>query len=104
MVLSMLMIFILLVAMVANVGQAVNRKIALQIVADTGAFTGATVMAEGLNYLAYANSWMQDLWAEFTIEWTVARVAGSSCNALSATVAAYKAKRAPFAAAFEVIN
>jgi hypothetical protein len=104
MVLSMLMVFILMVAMVVNVGQAVNRKIALQLVADTGAFTGATVMAEGLNYMAYANSWMQDMWAVFTWEWFAARLAGSSCKVLQASVRLYEAQRAPFYAAFEAIN
>ncbi len=104
MVLSMLMIFILLVAMVVNVGQAVNRRIALQIVADAGAFTGATIMAEGLNYMAYANSFIHDLWGAFTIGWRAAQIAGSTCKGLTAVVGLYSAARAPFAAVYETIN
>jgi hypothetical protein len=44
---------------VANVGQAVNRRVALQVVADVGAYTGATVMATGMNHLAYWNRQIQ---------------------------------------------
>ena len=51
MIIVMLNVFILFVALVANVGQAVNRRVALQVVADAGAYTGATKMAEGLNYM-----------------------------------------------------
>ena len=40
----------LFVAVVGAVGTLVNRRIALQAVADTGAFTGATVMAAFLFY------------------------------------------------------
>ena len=38
---------LMFVAVVANVGQAVNRRIALQIVADAGAYTGASIMGTG---------------------------------------------------------
>src|SRR5688572_22759520 len=64
---SLLFVMLLFVAVVANVGQAVNRRIALQIVADTGAYTGASVMATGLNQLAFWNSALQYTWALFTI-------------------------------------
>ena len=40
-IITMLWLFVLFVGMVAVVGQAVNRRIALQIVADSGAYTGA---------------------------------------------------------------
>ena len=46
-VITMLMVFVIFTSMVVNVGQAVNRRIALQMVADAGAFTGGTRMAEG---------------------------------------------------------
>lgn len=74
MIIVMLTVFILFVALVANVGQAVNRRVALQVVADAGAFTGATKMAEGLNYMAWANGVTQDYWAVATDAWAVASV------------------------------
>lgn len=63
---SMLFVLMLFVAVVANVGQAVNRRIALQIVADAGAYTGASVMATGMNQLARSNRMMQYAWLLFT--------------------------------------
>lgn len=63
---SMLFVMVLFVSVVANVGQAVNRRVALQLVADTGAYTGASVMAVGYNQLAYWNTWMQRAWAIFS--------------------------------------
>ncbi len=60
-VITMLMVFVMFTSMVVNVGQAVNRKIALQMVADAGAFTGGTRMAEALNYISFANGVIQDL-------------------------------------------
>jgi hypothetical protein len=61
-VLTLLMAFVLIVAMVVNVGQALNRRIALQVVADAGAYTGASVMATGMNHLAYWNRQIQRTW------------------------------------------
>jgi Putative Flp pilus-assembly TadE/G-like len=80
MVIVMLTVFILFVALVANVGQAVNRRIALQVVADSGAWTGATKMAEGLNYIAWANGLIQDYWVFATDAWVVNTVAGATCD------------------------
>jgi hypothetical protein len=74
MVIVMLWVFILFIALVANVGQAVNRRIALQVIADAGAYTGATKMAEGLNYMAWANGVIQDQWAFTTDAWAGATV------------------------------
>ncbi len=65
-VVSLLFVMLLFVAVVANVGQAVNRRIALQMVADTGAYTGASIMATGLNQLALWNAALQYTWALFT--------------------------------------
>jgi hypothetical protein len=59
MVVTMLWILVFFVAVVANVGQAVNRRIALQMVADAGAYTGGAVMATGWNHLAYWNRHIQ---------------------------------------------
>lgn len=63
MVITMLWVLVFFVAVVANVGQAVNRRIALQMVADAGAYTGGSVMATGMNQLAYWNREIQRMWA-----------------------------------------
>ena len=65
-VMSVLFALTLFTAVVVDVGQAVNRRIALQIVADTGAFTGASSMAVGLNNIAYWNGLIQKFWAPVT--------------------------------------
>ena len=62
MVLPMLFALVLFVSMVANIGQAVNRRIALQLVADAGAYTGASAMATGMNHLAYWNRQVQRMY------------------------------------------
>ncbi|MEW5982528.1 MAG: pilus assembly protein TadG-related protein [Acidobacteriota bacterium] len=61
---------IVLVSTVINVGQAVNRRVFLQMAADAGAFTGATEMARGMNTLAERNRRIQRGWA------TLSRVIG----------------------------
>jgi hypothetical protein len=97
MVIVMLWAFILVVGMVANVGQAVNRRIALQTVADAGAFTGATVMAEGLNYIAYANWWIQNWWATIMAPGFALWVASVfDCEVAQSTIDAYHNLRRPF--------
>jgi hypothetical protein len=53
--LGFLLLMTMFVGLVANLGQAVNRRMALQIVADAGAWTGATNMAVGMNALAEVN-------------------------------------------------
>jgi hypothetical protein len=55
--LCFLVVMLMFVGLVVNVGQAVNRRIALQIAADAGAWTGATNMAIGMNALADVNQW-----------------------------------------------
>jgi hypothetical protein len=65
-VVVMLFVLILFVAVVVDVGQAVNRRIALQLVADAGAYTGASTMAVGLNNITYWNRAIQEAWAEMT--------------------------------------
>ena len=62
-VLPLLFVLVLFVAVVANVGQAVNRRIALQVLADTTAYTGGSVMATGMNHLAYWNRQLQRAYA-----------------------------------------
>src|SRR5262245_26089683 len=61
-VITLLWVFIFFVAVVANVGQAVNRRIALQVAADAGAYTGASIMATGFNHLAYWNRHIQRMY------------------------------------------
>lgn len=97
MVIVMLWAFVLIVGMVANVGQAVNRRIALQTVADAGAFTGATVMAEGLNYIAYANWWIQNWWATIMAPgFAVWAASVFDCEVAEGIIDTYHGLRQPF--------
>src|SRR5215204_945084 len=57
---TMLMTMTLFVALVVNVGQMVNRRVALQLVADAGAWTGATVQANQLNHYAFWSRMVQN--------------------------------------------
>lgn len=59
--LCFLIVMLMFVGLIVNVGQAVNRRIALQIAADAGAWTGATNMAIGMNALADVNDWRHDI-------------------------------------------
>jgi hypothetical protein len=91
-VITLLMVFVLFLSMVVNVGQAVNRRIGLQLVADAGAFTGGSRMAEGLNYIAWANGVLQDNWALTTDAWLATTIATlSECDALEAVHATHEA-------------
>lgn len=57
---AMLFTLTIFVALVANVGQLVNRRVALQVVADTGAWSGATTQAIQLNHYAFWSRLMQN--------------------------------------------
>ncbi len=105
-VITMLMVFVMFTSMVVNVGQAVNRKIALQLVADAGAFTGGTRMAEGLNYIAYANGAIQDLWRLATVAWAVADVLPppGTCKALDFINSTYKAAYEVYNVPIQILN
>jgi hypothetical protein len=59
--LCFLAVMLMFIGLIVNVGQAVNRRIALQIAADAGAWTGATNMAIGMNALADVNQWRRDI-------------------------------------------
>lgn len=61
-VLCSFMVFFMLFALVANVGQAVNRRVMLQMVADAGAFTGASTQATTLNTISYFNGLIDTAW------------------------------------------
>jgi hypothetical protein len=47
---------------VANVGQAVNRRVMLQMVADAGAFTGASAQATMMNTISEFNQIIDTTW------------------------------------------
>ena len=57
---AMLFTLVMFVALVANVGQMVNRRVALQLMADAGAWSGATVQAVQLNHYAYWSRFVQN--------------------------------------------
>lgn len=60
--LCFLAVMLLFLALVINLGQAVNRRMALQIIADSGAWAGATDVAIGLNKLSELNGYRHDIW------------------------------------------
>lgn len=102
---SMLMVMMLFVGTVIDVGQAVNRRVALQVVADTGAYTGAAVMATGLNQLAYWNARLQDAWAVFTWAMLPAfTIHDHECDAADAAEGLYDAAHMGLSAAFSGVN
>jgi hypothetical protein len=57
---AMLFTLTMFVALVANVGQMVNRRVALQVIADAGAWSGATAQAVQLNHYAYWSRLVQN--------------------------------------------
>ncbi|MEP7116820.1 MAG: Tad domain-containing protein [Acidobacteriota bacterium] len=57
---AMLFTLAMFVALVVNVGQMVNRRVALQLVADAGAWSGATVQAVQLNHYAFWSRLVQN--------------------------------------------
>ena len=63
---TLLFALFIVCAVAIDVGQAVNRRVFLQIVADAGAFTGATEMARGMNTIGDLNLWIQRAWGALT--------------------------------------
>lgn len=61
-VLCSFLTFFMLFALVANVGQAVNRRVMLQMVADAGAFSGASAQATALNTISEFNQIIDTSW------------------------------------------
>jgi hypothetical protein len=61
-VLSSFLVFFMFFALVANVGQAVNRRVMLQMLADAGAFSGASAQATGLNTISEFNQIIDTSW------------------------------------------
>jgi hypothetical protein len=88
-VLCSFMVFFMLFALVANVGQAVNRRVMLQMVADAGAFTGASAQATMLNTISEFNQIIDTAWDVATyimLFWTF-----QICGVDTAVEFAYKA-------------
>jgi hypothetical protein len=54
--------FFMFFALVANVGQAVNRRVLLQMVADTGAYSGASAQASAMNTISELNQVIDTSW------------------------------------------
>ena len=63
---TLLFALFIVCAVAIDVGQAVNRRVFLQIVADAGAFTGATEMARGMNTIGDLNLRLQQAWGALT--------------------------------------
>ena len=57
------MLFTMLLAMVVNVGRQVDGKIRMQNAADSAAYSGGTVLARGMNTLAFTNHLLCDILA-----------------------------------------
>jgi hypothetical protein len=102
-VLSMLFILVLFVGVVANVGQAVNRRIALQLAADAGAWTGASAMATGLNAMAFWNRRMQNFWSALTIA-TAGFTTTPSCEVTDTIFRSYRAGHQILSALYQITN
>ena len=60
---SMLFTLTIFVALVVNIGQLVNRRVSLQVVADAGAWSGATVQATQLNHYAFWSRTVQNAYS-----------------------------------------
>ena len=88
---------------VINVGQAVNRRIFLQIAADAGAFTGATEMARGMNTIAQLNGTIQRAWASLTYT-TAGFTVSPTCAASVPAVIAYKTVQGVTADLIRLVN
>lgn len=86
-VLTLLLALFIVVGVVINIGQAVNRRIFLQIVADAGAYTGASEMARGMNTIAELNGKIQQAWGSMT--YATAGFTLASCSASDLGVAGY---------------
>lgn len=101
-VITIFLTLIVIAAASINIGQAVSRRLMLQVLADTGAFTGATEMARGLNTLANLNHRIQQDWARLTratVGFTLA-----PCAVVDPALAIYQARRATWAAMMRRLN
>jgi hypothetical protein len=112
MVVTFLFVLILLVALVVNIGQLVNRRVGLQLVADGGAWTGATAMAVQLNAMARLNLEIQQNWVALTRAtqgFSVQQIGPGLkrypvCSVSDAGVATYTSQRLILGLKFDAIN
>lgn len=101
-VITLLLTMILISAAAINIGQAVNRRLMLQVLADAGAFTGATEMARGLNTIARLNLRIQRDWAALTR--ATAGFTLAPCAIVDPALAIYPARRATWALMIRRLN
>lgn len=100
---TMLSLLLLFVGVSVNIGQAVNRRVAAQLIADAGAFTGATNMAIGANGVAYWNGLIQDSWAALT--WaTGGFIIAPDCAINDQAVRAYQQVRRMLGLTLQTVN
>lgn len=100
---TMLTMLVLFVGLSVNIGQAVNRRMGVQILADAGAYTGATNMAIGANGVAYWNRQIQEAWALLT--WaTGGFIMAPSCVVNDQAVSAYRTFRRVMGMFLQVTN
>lgn len=97
----LLPVLMLFVALVVNVGQAINRRVALQFLADTGAFSAATAHAMVLNRMTEMNEYMQNLWSVYT--W--AKLGGTlQCSVIDGADKIYKPTQKVFRGVMQTMN
>lgn len=101
-VLTLLLALFIVVGVVINIGQAVNRRIFLQIVADAGAYTGASEMARGMNTIAELNGKVQQAWG--TLTFATAGFTVSACSASDLGVAGYYSVAAASKTLIDLVN
>jgi len=101
-VLSSFLTLFLFFALVANVGQAVNRRVMLQMVADAGAFTGAASQARSLNAVSYYNQLIYDTW--YITEIAMLYFTIHICGVDTVITTIYKLLRTAFALGVTISN
>lgn len=103
MAMTMLTVLFLFIGLSVNIGQAVNRRMAAQIMADAGAYTGATNMAIAANNVARWNLDIQRAWSLLT--WaTGGFILAPDCAINDQAVSAYRAFRRVTGLMLQVTN
>lgn len=100
--LTTLLALMLVAAAAVNIGQAVTRRMLLQVLADAGAYTGASVMARGMNTIANENRRIQQAWAltaDATLGFTL-----PPCVASDTAIAAYGVAQSALARLIRALN
>ena len=95
-----ILVAVAFIAATVTVGQAVNRRSGLQLLADAGAYTGATTMAVGLNSLAKVNRELIRLWDRTDLILTD----GVPCPISDATVQVYDELARELGHTYESLN